>query len=296
MYIDARERRFQRFAMAVMLLTALICIIPFVLMLSASLTSEAALNKGGYRFWPAEFSFDSYKYLWQRRNVLLRSYAVSIGITLIGTVGSVCLTTLMAYPLSRPSFKYRNIVAFFVFFTMIFNGGATASYIIWTRIFKLKNTFAALLLPNLFMSGFNILLVRNFYTNSIPYEILEAAKLDGASEFCIFSKIALPLAKPVVATITLFTGLAYWNDWINGMYYISDTEYYNINVYLTKLMNNIDMLRNASNLYKGGAAVSLPAVGIRMAIAIVALLPILVLYPILQKHLIQGMVIGGVKG
>lgn len=298
MYMDANDKRFQRVALIVLGLMAIVCIIPFILMLSASFTSENALNVYGYSFWPQEFSLNSYLYLWQKRSTLLTCYVITIVIAVVGTGLNVFFTSILAYPISRPNFRYRQIFSFLIFFTMIFNGGATAWYIIWSSVFHIKNTYFALLLPNLLMSGFNVLLVRNYYASNIPNAIWEAAKIDGASEPQIFFRIILPLSVPVTATVALFSSLAYWNDWINGMYFISKPELYNINVYLTKLMNNIEMLKNQSSLTQGlsMAALELPTVGIRMAIAIIAVLPVLLLYPLLQKYLIRGVVIGAVKG
>ncbi|HIT34575.1 MAG TPA: carbohydrate ABC transporter permease [Candidatus Faecousia intestinigallinarum] len=298
MYRDANDRRFQRFALIVLVIFAVICAAPFVLMLSASLTSESALALDGYRFWPKELSTVSFQYLWQKRDTLFRCYAITFAVTIIGTILNVAITSLMAYPLSRENFRYKNLFSFFVFFTMIFNGGSTAWYIVWSSFFHIKNTYWAMLLPNLLMSSFNVLLVRNYYVSSIPGAILEAAKIDGASEFQIFTHVVVPLSLPVTATVALFSSLAYWNDWINGMYFISKPELNNINVYLTKLMNNIEMLKNSTNLTQGMsmAALELPSVGIRMAIAIVAVVPILLVYPFLQKYLIKGVVIGAVKG
>lgn len=298
MYLDANDKRFQRMAILLLGLLAAACVVPFLLMLSASLTSENALNLYGYRFWPSEFSFNSYLYLWQKRATLATCYLITLAVTAIGCCLNVFLTSMMAYPISRPNFRLRGFFSFLIFFTMIFNGGATAWYIIWSSMLHIKNTYFALLCPNLLLSGFNVLLVRNYYVSSIPGEMWEAAKIDGASEPQVFFRIILPLSVPVTATVALFSALAYWNDWINGMYFISKPELYNLNVYLTKLMNNIEMLKNQSSLTQGlsMAALELPTVGIRMAIAMLAVLPILLLYPILQKYLTQGIVIGAVKG
>ena len=174
----------------------------------------------------------------------------------------------------------------------------TASYIIWTRVFHIKNTIFALLLPNYLMSGMNILMVRNYYTASIPEAILEAARIDGASEMKIYTNVILPLSQPVMITIGLFAGIAYWNDWTNGLYYISNQKLYSINVYLSNLMNNIQMLSQQSSLTEGAvlSGMQLPTVGARMAIAMVAMLPLLLIFPFIQGQLIKGVVIGGVKG
>lgn len=292
------EKRFRYICLAILLIFTAICITPFLLMLAASVTEEQALIKEGYKFWPGAFSFDTYKYLWAKRETIFRAYMISILVTFAGTVVNVVITSLFGYPLSRKDFKWRNVFAFVVFFTMLFNGGMTASYIIWTRTFHIKNTIWALLLPNYLMGGMNVLMVRNYYTASIPDSILEAARIDGATEMQIYTKVLVPLSKPVMITIALFAGIAYWNDWTNGLYYISDPKLYSINVYLNNLMNNIQLLTQQSTLTEGAnlAGMNLPSVGVRMAIAMIAVLPVLVIFPFIQGQLVKGVVIGGVKG
>lgn len=292
------EKRFRYICLAILLIFTAICITPFLLMLAASVTEEQALIKEGYKFWPGAFSFDTYKYLWAKRETIFRAYMISILVTFAGTVVNVVITSLFGYPLSRKDFKWRNVFAFVVFFTMLFNGGMTASYIIWTRTFHIKNTIWALLLPNYLMGGMNVLMVRNYYTASIPDSILEAARIDGATEMQIYTKVLVPLSKPVMITIALFAGIAYWNDWTNGLYYISDPKLYSINIYLNNLMNNIQLLTQQSTLTEGAnlAGMNLPSVGVRMAIAMIAVLPVLVIFPFIQGQLVKGVVIGGVKG
>lgn len=282
----------------ILLIFTAICVAPFVLMISASITDEQTLIREGYKFWPSTISFDTYKFLWAKRETIGRTYIISIFVTFVGTLVNVTMTSLFGYPLSRKDFKWRNVFAFIVFFTMLFNGGMTASYIIWSRVFHIKNTIFALLLPNYLMGGMNILMVRNYYMSSIPDSILEAARIDGASEMQIYTKILIHLSKPVIITIALFAGMAYWNDWINGLYYITDEKLYSINVYLNNLMNNIQLLKQQSSLTEGAslAGMDLPSVGVRMAIAMIAVLPVLVIFPFIQNQLVKGVVIGGVKG
>ncbi len=292
------EKRFLYICLIILLVFTAICIAPFLLMFAASITDEQTLLKEGYRFWPSSVSFDTYRYLWAKRETIGRAYIISILVTFVGTTINVVITSLFGYPLSRKDFKWRNVFAFIVFFTMLFNGGMTASYIIWTRTFHIKNTIWALLLPNYLMGGMNVLMVRNYYTASIPDSILEAARIDGATEMQIYRKILVPLSKPVMITIALFAGMAYWNDWSNGLYYISEPKLYSINVYLNNLMNNIQMLKQQSSMTEGVnlSGLELPSVGVRMAIAMIAVLPILVIFPFIQGQLVKGVVIGGVKG
>lgn len=292
------EKRFMYISLAIMLVFTVICLAPFLLMFSASITEEQALIAEGYKFWPSKISLNTYKYLWAKRETISNAYLISIFVTVAGTVVNVLMTSLFAYPLARKDFKWRNVFAFILFFTMLFNGGMTASYIIWTRAFHIKNTIWALLLPNYLMGAMNVLMVRNYYTASIPDSILEAARVDGASEMTIYTRIMIPLSKPVMITISLFAGIAYWNDWTNGLYYISDSKLYSINVYLNNLMNNIQLLTQQSSLTEGAnlTGLDLPTIGVRMAIAMIAVLPVLLIFPFIQGQLIKGVIIGGVKG
>ena len=198
--------------------------------------------------------------------------------------------------MSRKSFKYRNALAFFVFFTMLFNGGVVASYIMWARFFHIKDTLLALILPNYLVTAFNVILVRNYYQNNIPDSLIESAQLDGAGEGTIFFKIMLPLAVPTVATISLFTGLTYWNDWINGLYFINDTKLFGIQNFLIRIMNNIQALKSTAATSGVAITVELPSSSVRMALAVIGILPILVIFPFVQKYLIRGVVVGAVKG
>ena len=274
-----------------------LALLPILLIVIASFTDENTLLRNGYSYLPRKVSLDAYVYMVKQGMVILRSYGVAFVVTLIGTVVSVLLTAMLAYPISRKSFKYRNVLAFFVFFTMLFNGGIVPAYIMWTRFFHIKNTLAALIVPNYLVSAFNVILVKNYYSNSIPESLVEAAKIDGASEYRIFFRIMLPLAVPAIMTIALFTGLCYWNDWTNGLYYITNEKLYSIQLLLMKIMNNIQALKtNSSASLIGTGAVALPGTSIRMAMAVVGILPIIIIYPFMQKYLIRGVVVGAVKG
>ena len=292
------EKVFHNIALVVMILLAIYCIIPFILMLSVSLSSESSLAQYGYSFWPKEFSFAAYDYLWAKRITIGRCYAMTIIVTVVGTLANLVLTSLFAYPLSRQDFKARNVFAFILFFTVLFNGGLTGRDIIWTSVFHVKNTIWALILPGSLMGAMNVLMVRNYFNANIPYSIIEAARLDGANDMRIYAKIMVPLSKPVMTTIGLFAALGYWNNWTNGLYYISDTKLYTIQVYLKKLMDNIAFLKSGDTAAESAALAfkTMPTEGARMAIAIVAILPILLVYPFIQKELVRGMVVGGVKG
>ncbi|WP_070042644.1 carbohydrate ABC transporter permease [Robinsoniella peoriensis] len=291
------SKPFNHVATIILTIAVVIALMPIVLIVIASFTAENSLIQFGYSYVPKKWSLDAYYYMVKQGVTIARAYGVSFFVTIVGTSISVLLTTMLAYPMSRKSFKYRNILAFFVFFTMLFNGGIVPSYIMWTKIFAIKNTIWALIIPNYLVTAFNVILVKNYYSHSIPESLLEAAQIDGASELTIFGKIMLPLAVPTVATISLFTGLCYWNDWTNGLYYIDDQKLFSIQQLLMKIMNNIQALRSNSNAaLLGTGAVDLPGTSIRMAMAVIGILPIMLVYPFVQKYLVKGVVVGAVKG
>ena len=291
------SKTFNRVSTAILAILVVFAILPIVLIVVASFTAETALVRDGYRFIPKEFSLNAYYYMLKQGRLILRSYGISFLVTFAGTAISVLLTTMLAYPMSRKSYKYRNVLAFFVFFTMLFNGGIVPSYIMWTRFFHIKDTIWALMIPNYLVTAFNVILVKNYFQNSVPDSLIEAAQLDGASEFRIFFKVMLPLAIPAVATISLFTGIAYWNDWTNGLYYINNEKFYSIQQLLMKIMSNIQALRSNSNAsLLGTGAVELPSTSVRMAMAVIGILPIVLIYPFVQKYLVKGVIVGAVKG
>lgn len=289
------SKTFNRVATIILSILVTITLLPIVLIIIASFTQETALLRDGYTFFPKQWSLDAYVYIIRQSSVIFRAYGVSVFVTIVGTVLSVLITTTLAYPMSKRSFKYSNPLSFFVFFTMLFSGGIVPSYIMWTNVFHIKNTIWALIVPNYLVSAFNVILVKNFYQNNIPVSLIEAAELDGATEMQTFWKLIFPMARPVVATISLFTGLCYWNDWTNGLYYVDSQKLYSIQLLLMKIMNNIEALKANANL-AGAAAVSLPGTSVRMAIAFIGILPILLVYPFVQKYLVEGVVIGAVKG
>ena len=291
------SKTFNRTSTIILTVLVVIAMLPILLIVVASFSSETSLIRNGYSFWPESWSLDAYYYMVKQGVMIVRAYGVSFFVTIVGTALSVFLTTMLAYPMSRKSFKYRNVLAFFVFFTMLFNGGIVPSYIMWTKFFHIKDTIWALIIPNYLVTAFNVILVKNYYQNSIPDSLIEAAQLDGASELKIFFKVMLPLAVPTVATISLFTGICYWNDWTNGLYYINNEKLYSIQQLLMKIMNNIQALKSNSNAaLLGTGAVDLPGTSIRMAMAVIGILPIMIIYPFVQKYLVKGVVVGAVKG
>jgi len=291
------ERAFKLFALIVLAVVSLAAILPFLLIFMASVTEEGTLTRNGYSLFPEAFSLNGYRYLANQIGVIGRAYGVSLGVTFVGTAANLMLTTMFAYPLSRKDFRYRNVFAFLIFFTMLFSGGIVPSYLIWTRVFHIKNTYLALVLPNLLMGAFNVLLVRNYYMANVPAAIVESAQLDGASEMKIFWRIMFPLSVPVNVTVGLFAGLAYWNDWVNALYYVDDPKFFGIQNMLMRIMENITFLSSSqANKVVDTSQIPIPSVGVRMALAVAGIIPILVLYPFLQKYLIKGIVVGAVKG
>ncbi len=279
----------------VLVLVALCMILPLVLLFMSSITEENTLVVNGYSFFPEKFSLGAYQYIMQNSATVFRAYGITILVTLVGTAGSLILASLMAFPLSLKDLPGRKVLSFYVFFTMLFSGGLVPSYIMWTTTFHVKNTIWAYILPNFLLSAFNIILVRTFFSTSIPSEIYEAAKIDGASYMTIYWKIVLPLGKPILVTIGLFSGLGYWNDWTNGLYYINQSDMLSIQALLNRMIQDIQALA-AHSTANSGALMMIPQVSIRMAIAFVAILPILLVYPFLQKYFASGIMLGAVKG
>ena len=292
-----KTKRYQFWINLILIVMTLTIILPFLLVFISSITDETVLIRNGYSFFPEKISFYAYQYIIRQGEKILRAYGVTILITVVGTFLNLMFSALLAYPLSVKTLPYRRQITFFVFFTMLFNGGIVPSYIMWTKFFHIKNTIWALIIPNYLVSAFNVILVKNYYQNSVPDSLIEAAQLDGASELKIFFKVMLPLAVPTVATISLFTGICYWNDWTNGLYYISNEKLYSIQQLLMKIMNNIQAMRSSSNAALiGTGAIDLPGTSIRMAMAVIGILPIMLIYPFVQKYLVKGVVVGAVKG
>lgn len=291
------NKKLRIIANVILFIMTLLCILPLILLVVSSFTAEEVLVQNGYSFFPAKWGLDAYAYLWKTRATLLQAYKMTFIVTTIGVVSSLTVTTLFAYGLSKKTLPGRSIFAFMVFFSMLFNGGLVPSYLMWTQTFHIKDTIFALLLPNLLMNGFTVIVMRSFFQTSIPEELLEAAKLDGAGEWRILGQIVLPLSKPILTTVTLLSGLGYWNDWMNGMYYlVSKTELFTIQNVLNRMISSMDFLRNSELTTSIASGIRTPSIGIRMAIAVIALIPILVVYPFLQRGFVKGIVIGSVKG
>ncbi len=291
------ETVFQIVINVILILLVLSCILPFLLLISSSFTDEMALINNGYNFWPTKFSLDAYAYLINQAATVFRSYGVTIFVTVVGTVLSLLIGPMLAYPLSRPDFKLNNVLSFVVFFTMLFNGGLVPTYMLWTQFFHIKNTIWALIFPSLLLNAFYIMLMKNYFKTSIPMELIEAAKIDGAGEFRIYFKVVLPLSLPILATVGLFVGIGYWNDWTNGLYYITDAKLFSLQNLLNRMMQNISYLASSDSAsIVGNTNMVLPSSAMRMAMAVIGVVPIMILYPFFQKYFVKGMTVGAVKG
>ena len=278
----------------IFILLVVAAVAPLILLVSSSLTEEGTLLREGYNFFPRKFSLGAYQYLMGSSGKIVRAFMITILVTASGTAVGLLFTMMFAYPLSRRELPLRSLIAFYVFFTMLFNGGLVPTYMMWTQTFHIKNTIWALIIPKFLMSPFHIIMMRSFFQNSIPESLIEAARLDGCGEFKILFRIVAPLSKPIIATVALMAGLNYWNDWTNSLYYVTDESLFSIQAMLNTIMTNLQFLANSP--VAGQAAVALPSAGVRMAIAVIGVVPILCIYPFFQKYFVKGIVVGGVKG
>nr|WP_243896084.1 carbohydrate ABC transporter permease [Paenibacillus sp. F411] len=275
---------------------AFLCVFPFLFVLIISFTDEKSLATNGYQIIPEQWSLEAYKYVFQTGDALLRSYGVTIFVTVVGTLISLFVIALYSYAVSRKSFRYRNFFSFFAFFTMLFNGGLVPTYIVATQLLGLKDSIWALIWP-LAVNAFYIMILRTFYSTSVPDAIIESGKIDGASEFKIFYKLVIPLSLPGLATIGLFSTLGYWNDWFNALLYIDDPDLVPLQSMLMRIETSMQfILQNSQNSSLSMAALqSLPQDTSRMAMVVLATGPIVLAYPFFQRYFIQGLTIGAVK-
>ncbi|NUU59333.1 sugar ABC transporter permease [Bacillus sp. FJAT-27264] len=281
----------------ILMLVACVCILPFVLLLTSSITDEQAIYQHGYSFFPEKISFAAYEYLLNDASGILHAYGITIFITVVGTACGLILTALLAYPLSRPNLPFRNLWSFFVFFTMLFNGGLVPTYLVYTQLLDMKNTIWALIVPGLLMNAFYVMLMRTFFVTSIPEPVIESAKIDGAGELGTFIRIVLPLSLPILATVGLFQSINYWNDWFNGMIYVTDSSLFSLQNLLNRILLDIQFLAS-SNFGSSQADVSsnAPMETVRMAMAVIGVIPIVVAYPFFQRFFVKGLTVGAVKG
>lgn len=282
------------FAYVFVALLALACLIPFLLMVGTSFTNEATVREYGFNLWPRQFDLLAYRLVFENPDLIIGSYVVTIVMTVCGTLLGLFLISMAGYALQRPDFEFRNHISFYIYFTTLFSGGLVPFYLLIVKILGLKNNYLAVFLPGL-MSPWLIILMRNF-TKSIPFAITESAKIDGANDFRIFVNIILPMAKPGLATVGLFLALSYWNEWYNSMLFLeANVKYRPLQLFLYNVVNKAEYIRNsaaASNV----PPMDVPQETMKMATAVVAIGPIMLVYPFVQKYFIQGITIGAVKG
>ncbi len=279
-------------------LMALICLVPFLMIISGSFSSEAAITQNGFSLLPQDFSLEAYKTVFKEPLVVVKAYAVTIGLTAVGTALGLLLQTMTAYVLSRKDFEWRNGFSFFFYFTTLFSGGLVPTFVLYTQTLKLRDSYLALLLPLLF-SVYNLLIMKS-YISAIPESLVDAAKIDGCGEVRTLFQVVMPLIQPALATVGLFIALAYWNDWYNAMLYIKSEERYPLQYFLYQQVNNIETYKKLiSNNAVSSAVVSamaLPTQTLKMALTIVVTGPIILAFPMVQKYFVQGITIGAVKG
>ena len=276
---------------------SLIVIIPFLLLISSSFTEEQTLISRGYSILPRELSFEAYKYLFAGAGNIFRAYGITFFVTVIGTAAGLIMTVMLGYALSVDGLPYRKVISFLVFFTMLFNGGLVPTYMMYTNIFHIKNTIWALIVPSLMVNAFFVIIARSYFATSIPKEVIEAARIDGYGEIRIFFKVVLPMSLPILATLGLMIGLGYWNNWTNGLYYITDQNFYSVQQLLTEMVRNMQALQGGEVANMDPSVIqNLPSTSLRMATAVVSVIPILLIYPVFQKYFVKGIAIGAVKG
>ena len=291
--LSGSSKTFYVICYAVILLVTIVCLIPFLLLISGSFTSEQWIRFHGFSLLPGEFSTEAYSIIFKTPGKILRAYGVSILITVVGTGLGLFLTALTAYVISRKDFKYRNALSFYFYFTTLFNGGMVSTYIYYIRYLHLQDSYWALILPGMF-NVFYLLIMRTF-VNNIPVALIESAKLDGAGEWKIFFIIILPLLKSGLATIGLFLALGYWNDWYNAMLYMQTETKYPLQYMLYSIQQQTQALAAIAS-QAGIQVANLPSNSLKLAMAVVATGPIVILYPFVQRYFIAGITVGSVKG
>ena len=294
--INRISRRADRILNLIFLLWALACVLPLILVVIVSFSSEQSIFQNGYSFFPSEWSLEAYRFFFRLGDQLVRSYGITIFVTVAGTLFSLIITAMFAYVLSRADYAYNRLFTLLMLFTMLFNGGIVATYMVNTQILGLGNSLGALIFP-MSLNAFYVIVLRTFY-KSIPMEIIEAARIDGAGEFKTFFRIVTPLSKPGLATIGMFTTIAYWNDWFLGMLYIIDQKKYPVQTLLWSMQNSLEFMKqsSANALEYAEMAANAPTDSGRMALTVLVVLPILLAYPFFQKYFVKGLTVGGVKG
>ena len=289
------EKIFLGISYVLVTLFAVLCLLPFYLILVGSFTRESVILTEGYSFFLAaeSFSAEAYRMAFKSPDTIVKAYGITLFVTVTGTLAAVFLSAMTGYVLARPDFPWRNQASFFFFFTTLFSGGLVPWYLMCSRFFKFNNHIYSLILPCLF-SVWNMIIAKSFM-KGIPFEMTEAAKVDGAGDFYTFRKIILPTAKPLVATLGLFTALTYWNDWYNCMLFMTDENKFMLQYYLQRILGSAEAMRIVAE--KSGMALpTIPLESMKMAMTVIATGPIVLLYPFVQRYFVKGLTIGAVKG
>jgi putative aldouronate transport system permease protein len=271
---------------------AVLAVFPFLVLTVNSFASEHEIINEGYKFWPKEFSSGAYDMIFKNPQRIIRVYELTIFITVVGTAVSLFLSSMAAFVLSRKELRYRNALAFFLYFTQLFNGGLVPYYLLLSRNLHLSNSILVLLLVPMF-SVMNILIMRNYMANSIPAAILESATIDGLTEPGCYARIVLPLSTPVLASIGLFTALGYWNDWWTPMMFIQKEALYPLQYTLYQLLASVNF---SAQMVNNAPTVNLPKETLKLAMTVVATGPIILVYPFVQRYFVKGITMGAVKG
>lgn len=287
-----KDNLFQILAITVIAVITIACVVPFILILSGSFSSESAIAVNGYSILPQDFTLDAYESVLRLGNKIPRAYLVTIFITAAGTSLGLLTTSMSGFVLSRQDFKYRNVAAFFIYFTTLFSAGMIPAYLVNVNILHLNNNILVLILPSI-MNPFNIFLFRNFL-KSVPDALMESARIDGAGDFTIYRRVMMPLAKPAIATIGLFLALGYWNEWYRCNLYIKDPDMYTLQYLLYNMLQNVEKMFSEQGLVNFG--VQIPSETMKLATAMLATGPVLIFYPFVQKYFTGGLIVGGVKG
>lgn len=284
----------------ILTMMAVIAILPIILLLIGSFTDNATALAEGFSYFPSKWSTEAYTYIINAWAMIGKGYANTILVTAIGTSVSLMITAMFGYGLTVKGLPGGKVIMTMLVISMLFNGGIVAQYFVYTNYIRIKDSYLGLIVPNFLMNAFNVILVMNYFRNNVSGEILEAARIDGASEFSVFWKILLPLSVPILATIGIMTGIGYWNDWMNGLYYLSPRHggsYRTIQLILQEINNQVNFL--ASQASQMGVTLDtsqIPSTTVRMAIAFIGILPILIAFPFFQKYFVKGISVGGVKG
>lgn len=292
--LDSSEYILRGISYVTVTLFAIFCLLPFVLIVSASFSSESEIMRTGFGLLPKGFSTEAYSFIFNSPRQIIGSYIVTIVMTVTGTAVGLLIIAMTGYALSRQDFRFRNQISFFIYFTTLFSAGLAPTYIWVTRVMGLRGSYLAVWLQ-LLLSPWLIILMKNF-ARSVPFEIVESGKIDGAGDLGIFARLVLPMLKPALATIGLFLALGYWNEWyLSSLYLGSTVEFKPLQYYLYNIINTANALRNSVAGNNVDVA-NLPSNTLKMASAVVATGPIILLYPLVQRYFVTGITVGAVKG